>query len=348
MSVVSEEPTELLEGHVKEFGECTEEWRSVPTSRVICDSELVFVVTDAGETHSGNLLPRVLGVDDEVVSATQHFEVIEVVRRKHLGNLLSVHLIENLANLRSFPTGSSAQLRHRLILHGIAPEAPTEGMAVPGIPLFDERHDLFTQVVLRDKAPMLEATAMKNREEEFNLIHPRCMQRSVHKLEAVIVSLVEASAALGRTIVMDVEVVPDHYDSLGVRVSLGYVIHERHQVFCGPSWPTGCRDISGTDIERRQQRLSAMTNVFAFVTAGPSGNRTPCFMFALSGLHSRLFIDAEDNRIIGRIEVPRNHGIDSLPKLRVSAMHPQPQPMWLQSVPVQSAPHARPTHRPTS
>lgn len=76
-------------------------------------------------------------------------------------------------------------------------------MSVNCVPAFDVSQDLFTQVLLRGEIAVPQAPTMQDREKDLNLIHPRGVQRGVHKSEFAPVPLVEIGPSLIGSVMMD-------------------------------------------------------------------------------------------------------------------------------------------------
>src|SRR5690606_29093894 len=174
-----------------------------------------------------------------------------------------------------------------------------------------EPQKLTAQILDRREAAVPEAPPLQNREEQLDLVDPRGMQRRIHELKLSAVTSVEPTPALTGTVQVNVQVVPDHDDAPGFPVLPGHLIHQRFQVSGSSPVAALGRYPAVGDVQRGQQRLRSMANVFVFVAAEPSGYGAAGFMFSFLGLNAGLFIDAQDDSVAGRVKVELNDGIRS-------------------------------------
>ena len=65
--------------------------------------------------------------------------------------------------------------------------------------------------------------------------------------------------------------------------------------------------LTGSRVERGIQRERAAADVFEPMPFGAAGGEGQCWKGAIEGLDRRLFVDAEDCRVLGRVHVEANH-----------------------------------------
>ncbi|SAL88589.1 hypothetical protein AWB67_07624 [Caballeronia terrestris] len=149
---------------------------------------------------------------------------------------------------------------------------------------------------------------------EFDLIDPACVQRREVEVKALAVPHVERMPdGLGA---MCVQIVPDNVH-LFVRVRDCHAIHEGDQIVLGTPLAAFCPYLSGMHIERGNQRLGAVTNIFKLTTAQPSGRGRASRVLALNGLNASLLVDTEHHRVSGGLAVQFANPVDLLAKGRV-------------------------------
>src|SRR5690606_10735445 len=144
---------------------------------------------------------------------------------------------------------------------------------------------------------MLQAPTVPDGEENLNLVHPGSMHRGVNKGELSSVPLIEIGPSPIRAVMVDVQVIPNDDDALVVPVLLGDVLHQLEQVICRMGRSTACCNLAITDVKRCEQRLSAMSDIFVFISSRPARYSTFCGMLALDRLHTSLLINTKDHRV---------------------------------------------------
>jgi hypothetical protein len=78
------------------------------------------------------------------------------------------------------------------------------------------------------------------------------MDRCVVEREFAPVRCVEVRPALILTVIVDIEVVPDHMDRLCLLVLRRHLFHECHQIACRPRRTAGGDHIPRRHVQRRQ------------------------------------------------------------------------------------------------
>ena len=158
-----------------------------------------------------------------------------------------------------------------------------ERMTVSLVPAVDEGEKAVSEIFFGGEVAMAKAAAADDREEDLNLVHPRCVQRCVEELELAAVPFVERGPTALGPVVVDVQIVPDHDDPLGITVMLRDPFHEGHEVVCATGLATVGEDLSVPDVEGGEQRLRAMADVFELEPSRPAGNRPLQRRLALGG-----------------------------------------------------------------
>ena len=95
-------------------------------------------------------------------------------------------------------------------------------------------------------------------------------------------------------VVVDVQVVPDDMDDL-VGILTGNPGHEAPQVGPGPGWTALLDDPSPVHLERAEEGLGPVTDIFEFPPRSMSRAGRTIGEAPFQGLHPRLLIDREDH-----------------------------------------------------
>ena len=137
---------------------------------------------------------------------------------------------------------------------------------------------------------------------------------------------------------MRVQIIPDHVHLLA-RIGGCHTVHESHQVVLGAPVAAASQYPSGMNIQRGNQRLGTVTDIFKFPAAQPSGCRGTPWMLALDGLDAGLLVNTQYHRILRRLAVQLADHIDLLAKRRIRTMQPLLHPMRANVASLQDALH---------
>jgi hypothetical protein len=90
-------------------------------------------------------------------------------------------------------------------------------MALVAVPMLDEAENAVPLSSRARKISMSDDAALKNREPDFDLIHPRGVLGRIDKVESTAVHLVELGPAFIFAVVVNIEIVRDDIDvAIGV------------------------------------------------------------------------------------------------------------------------------------
>jgi hypothetical protein len=185
----------------------------------------------------------------------------------------------------------------------------------------DVPQHLRPQLLHRGKAPVAKHTLLDAREEQLDLVEPGGVQGRVVEVETRAVARVEAGPAFVRTIVVNVEIVPDDVD-LALRVLLRDPLHEPKKVL-GFTLPGDLRDhVARLGVERGEQGAGAVALVFVLVAARPPAPRPLRRVLPAQRLHPRLLVHGQHHRPGGRVEVQPADVGRLRPKRRVLTVDP--------------------------
>jgi len=142
---------------------------------------------------------------------------------------------------------------------------------------------LAPQVVKSCEAAILEATAVKDSEPDFNLIHPRGVEWRIMEVKPAAVPFIELPPSLP---LMNVQIVPDDVDgSLDLR---GQVLHESFQVIASARRTDVAKHLSGCHEESPNQRQCTVTDVLEFSLSRPASPTAFAVPASLARLSVRL------------------------------------------------------------
>ena len=205
-------------------------------------------------------------------------------------------------------------------LNEISRELPAKRVCFVAIPVADEPEDGGLDISGTVEAAMPQNAALKDGEPDLDLVDPRRMQRRVHELEAPSVPSVESAPPVVLTLLVNVEIVPDHDDALS-----GVVARHGLQKPCERVGVTSfdhlSEDLTRAHIEGPEQRTRAMTNVLELVAHGSirGGVRR---VRARQHLH-RLLVDAQDDGVLGRLQVELADAANLGLEVRIRAVQPR-------------------------
>lgn len=214
--------------------------------------------------------------------------------------------------------GASVSLRESTV------ERPVERACFESVPMRDERLDDSCELRTRGKTRVSEHSALEDREPELDLIDPRGVNRRVEKFKPTAVALVEPHPSLVAAVVMDVEIVPDNDDA-----STGMATRDRIEKAHDGGRIAVVNDATeytaGANIERSEKRAGAMSCVLE-LAANHAAVANMDWMTKRQSLHGFL-VDAEHDRVIGRVHIDVADPPDLRSELRVGAMQPLPNTM---------------------
>lgn len=195
-----------------------------------------------------------------------------------------------------------------------------------GVPVHKEPQDRALELFDLVVHLMAQEAFVQDAEEQLDLVDPGSVDGCVVEMEAIAVSLVEACPALILAVVVDVEIVPDDmYRAFWI--ALRDFFHERYQVLACASTANLPEDFAGLGLEAREQIAGTITDVFDVHTLVLSGPGRLYRMFASQRLHAGLFIDTQDRRSFGRVQIELADPGDFDAKRRVRTMQPHSYPM---------------------
>lgn len=160
-----------------------------------------------------------------------------------------------------------------------------------GVAPGDEGLGALEQVRGRGMAGVAKYVARVDAEEQLDLVDPAGMQRREVHDEAPAVTGIELIPHGVRA--MRVQVVPDDVHG-APRVRAGDPLHERHEVALGAPLGAAGDDPPRVRIERRRQRLRAVSNVSEPAPTRVTGPRRAVCVLALDGLQDALQVTAAD------------------------------------------------------
>lgn len=171
---------------------------------------------------------------------------------------------------------------------------------------------------------------------EFDLIDPARVQWREVEVKPLAVSRVERLPdGLGA---MRIEVIPDHMHRFA-RVRGCHAFHESDQIVLGAPLAALGEHLPGMHIERGNQRLGAVTNIFEFTTTQPSRRGRSSRVLALDGLNTSLLVDTGHHRVSRCLAVQLANPVDLLAKGRVWTVQPLLDPVWSYVAGLQNALH---------
>jgi len=101
---------------------------------------------------------------------------------------------------------------------------------------------------------------------------------------------------------------------LFARVRARHALHEGHQIVLRAPLAAAPKHLSGMNIERGNQRLGAVTDIFKLTTTQPSRPRRASRILALDGLNAGLLVDTQHDRVPGCAAVQFANHVDLLAK----------------------------------
>src|SRR5471032_3540478 len=125
---------------------------------------------------------------------------------------------------------------------------------------------------------------------------------------------------------MRIQIIPDDMHSFA-RVRACHALHEGHQIVLRAPLATARKHLSGMNIERGNQRLGAMTDIFKLTTTQPSRSGRTSRMFALDGLNAGFLVDTQHYRVPGCTAIQFANHIDLLAKGRIRTVKPLLDPV---------------------
>jgi hypothetical protein len=166
------------------------------------------------------------------------------------------------------------------------------GVLIVGL---DEGIDVLPEVLDRREGSAVEGLSLQDREPDFDLIEPGGSGR--REVEMHVLVALEPAVVLG---LVGVEIVEDDMDG-GVRMRGDDIVHEIEEFDPAPAIFVGCRDLAGGDLERREQRRSAVALVVVTMTGQSSAvGQLQIPLGTLQGLDRGLFVDTGDDRVLRR------------------------------------------------
>lgn len=227
-----------------------------------------------------------------------------------------------------------------------APERPAKRFGSPVV-VADEALDGLSKHTGAGEVAVLEQLPLQDGEPQLDLVDPGGVLWCVDEREPSAVPAVEARPPLVFSVVVSVEVVPDHDDAF-VGVPIRHCLHERDQVLGCPLVVHPCEDLAAADVQGGDQGLGSMTDVLKLSTLLFSETRKMRREPSLKCLDARLLVDAQYDGIVRRPEVEFTDPGDLGLELRVRAVQPPTKTMRFDLDAGQSTADFAATHRPAS
>src|ERR1700722_19194985 len=125
---------------------------------------------------------------------------------------------------------------------------------------------------------------------------------------------------------MRIQIIPDDM-YLFSRVRVRHALHESHQIVLRAPLTAAPQHLSSMNIERGNQRLSAMTDIFKLTTTQPSRPGRASRILALDGLNAGFLVDTQHYRVPGCAAIQFANHIDLLAKGRIRTVQPLLDPV---------------------
>jgi len=219
-------------------------------------------------------------------------------------------------------------------------EFPAKRVRFVSVPESNETHDSVFEFASIVEAAIPQNSPLENRKPDLDLIDPGSMYRRINELESTVVPSIESAPTVVFAFLVDIQVVPNNkYTPIGVQSSNQLEKpHDRPGI--SPLDDLGDH-VSRAHIECSEEGARAMTNVFKLVTKGGVSGRmrrvTP-----RKDLHGFL-VDADDDGILGRIQVKLADTTDLGLEFHVGAMQPRPYAVRTKAFGRKDALHGRAT-----
>src|SRR5512135_102828 len=148
---------------------------------------------------------------------------------------------------------------------------------------------------------------------------------------------------------MDVEIIQDPVKSLDLGEPPGHVTQVGREVHAGSSRPQIADDLTGRYDQGGDQSSRPIADIVLLTSCGLAGLSRLRGMGTAQGLHSRLFITANNQSSLlvhrGRSSIQLTDRLSLGVEVRVVAVEPVNAPMWFQIGFVKGPPDRGPTHR---
>jgi hypothetical protein len=174
---------------------------------------------------------------------------------------------------------------------------PHEGCGI-FIVVGDEGIDVIPELLDRGEGRALERFAVQDREPDFDLTESGSARR--REVEMHVGMLLEPTVVLG---LMGTEIVND-----GVQFVAGIggddLVHEGEELDPPPAALVGGDHLAGDHIQRREERGCAVPLVIMALTGERSAvGQLQIALRPFQGLDRRLFVNADDDRVLGRRQI---------------------------------------------
>src|SRR6266852_1047663 len=180
------------------------------------------------------------------------------------------------------------------LLRSLGPHERLGGLVVLGDVIQQE----LLKLAFRSVHALRQTLFAKDTEEAFDQVNPGGMWGGVMEVDL----RMSSQPALGGFVFVNVEVV-ENDAQLPFWKGADHVIHESQKVHRRAPLFDVCHDFSAGDLQSRQQGLRAVTDVLVGPTPGLLRTQGQQRLGTVQGLDAGLFIYAEYQRVVGRVQV---------------------------------------------
>jgi hypothetical protein len=196
---------------------------------------------------------------------------------------------------------------------------------------FDERIDVLSELLDGREGRAVQGFPLQDRKPDLDLVEPGSSCR--REVEMDIGVTLQPAIALR---LVGIEVVEDDVDRR-IGIAGDDIIHEVEEFDASPSILVRDRDFAGGDLKGCSRGAIALL-VMVMTSQRPAVGQLQVPLGALQGLDRRLFIDADDDRILRRRHVEPNHIGGLGDELGIVALAPGFATREIDLLPAQEAP----------
>src|ERR1700730_5795777 len=182
---------------------------------------------------------------------------------------------------------------------GVLPLDWPGGFVVSG----DVGHELASQIVAGPENAAVDEVALDLAEPELDLVEPGRLGGREVQMD-VGVNRQEVLDPLG---LMGGEVVQDDVDRLAGRLRGDHGAQEGNELRTGVTGGGLAQHLSGPGVERRVEGEGALADVLEAMAFGAAGRQRQDGVASIEGLDGGLFVEAEYDRVLGRVQVEGDH-----------------------------------------